>query len=87
MAPSTEAFHADAKETSPLVGVGQEAPEAEAAPAVASMEEYEESLRRIIRVPPAPFPWWRGLPSLGPDLNSIAVGQPLDDEQLEMVRK
>jgi hypothetical protein len=51
------------------------------------MEEYEESLRRIIRVPPAPFPWWRRLPFLGPDLNSIAVGQPLDDEQLEMVRK
>ena len=33
MAPSREAFHADAKETNPLVGVGQEAPEAEAAPA------------------------------------------------------
>ena len=35
MAPSREAFHADAKETNPLVGVGQEAPEAEAAPAAA----------------------------------------------------
>ena len=45
MAPSREAFHADAfhadaKETNPLVGVGQEAPEAEAAPAAASIEEF-----------------------------------------------
>ena len=48
MAPSREAFHADAKETSPLVGVGQEALEAEAAPAAVSMEEYF-FLDRILR--------------------------------------
>ncbi|TVU48385.1 hypothetical protein EJB05_08019 [Eragrostis curvula] len=95
MASSREAFHADEEETTPLVGVGQTAPEIEAPDGAAPMErvvrtraeEYEERLRRIILVPPAPFPWWWRLPFIGPNPNAIPVGQPLDHEQLEMLRK
>jgi hypothetical protein len=95
MAPSREAFHhADAEEETTPIGPLPAA----AASMDMDMErvvrvrkqkqEYMESLQRIIqRVPPAPFPWWRRLPFLGPDRNSIPVGQPLDDEQIEMLRK
>ena len=88
MAASREALHhADAeKETTPLAPLPAAA--VERAVVRARKKEYMESLKRIIeRVPPALFPWWRRLPFLGPDRNSIPVGQPLDDEQIEMLRK
>ena len=59
MPPSQEVIHADEDETSPLVGVAQAAPEAEAPQDAA--------------VPPAPFPRWRRLPFLGPTLDCVAV--------------
>ncbi|KAL6848452.1 hypothetical protein ACP4OV_021746 [Aristida adscensionis] len=50
-------------------------------------EEYLKSLARIVRVPPAPFPWWRRLPFLGPTGDCVAVGQPLYPEQVDMLRR
>ncbi|TVU42686.1 hypothetical protein EJB05_09106, partial [Eragrostis curvula] len=37
--------------------------------------------------PDAPFPWWRRLPFVRPNLNAIPVGQPLNADQIEMLCK
>jgi hypothetical protein len=100
MAPSREAFHhadADAEETTPIgpllataasMDMDMDMDMERVVRVHKQKQEYMESLQRVIqRVPPTLFPWWWRLPFLGPDRNSIPVGQPLDDEQIEMLRK